>query len=126
MSQVQKRPSHKELSRKLSVARDRLSDGKWQPAFGYEGYVSFTKECEKLNLHTITEQAEALKKILQELTPDHYAGTYPPLVGSRGNIVRKELFAFCHESKFLGETLYLKFAVNEEQLFIVSFHKAKR
>jgi len=126
MSQAQKRPSHKELSRKLSVARARLNDGNWQPAFGYEGYVNFTKECEKLNLLTSKEQTEALKKVLDELNPDHYEGAYPPLVGSRGNILRKELFAFSHESEYLGVTMYLKFAVDDDQLFIVSFHKAKR
>jgi len=126
MSQAQRRPSHKELSRKLNVAKNRLNDGEWQPAFGYEGYGSFMKDCEELNLRAAPEQTEALKQVLEELTPSHYAGQHPPLAGSRGDILDKELFAFILESEFLGETIYLKFAVDEEQLFIVSFHKARR
>lgn len=126
MSQAQQRPSHKELSRKLSVAKKRLNNGEWQPAFGYESYGSFMKDCEELNLLTASEQAEALKQVLAELTPIHYKGLHPPLVGSRGEILDKELFAFVLDSKFLRETVYLKFAVDKEQLYIVSFHKARR
>ncbi len=126
MSQAQKRPTHKELSRKLNVAKNRLKDGEWQPAFGYESYGSFMKDCEELNLPTAPEQAEALQQVLEEVTPDHYIGPHPPLMGSRGEIVDKELFAFVLESKFLRETVYLKFAVDKEQLYIVSFHKERR
>jgi hypothetical protein len=108
------------------VARKRLNNGEWQPAFGYERYGSFMKDCEELDLLNASEQAEALKQVLAELTPIHYNGPHPPLVGSRGEILDKELFAFVLASKFLRETVYLKFSIDKEQLYIVSFHKARR
>jgi len=122
MSRTQRRPSHKELSRKLRVARDRLFDGKWRVV----RYRTFVEECEELNLLTAEERTDALKKVMEEITPDHYIGRHPPLKGSRGEILEMDLFEFSYKAKFLNEQVYLKFAVGEEQLFIVSFHRAKK
>lgn len=122
MSHTQDRPTHKELSGKLRVAKDRLDDGKWQPV----NYRAFVEDCEELNLQTAEERIEALKKVMEEITPEHYIGRRPPLKGNRGDILEVDLFEFEHKSGFLNERIYFKFAVGGAQLFIVSFHKSRK
>jgi hypothetical protein len=117
-----KRPSKKELAKKISLAKQHLQKENWQAL----SYNAFLEDCIELGLCTQIEVSQALLSVIEEVEADDYVGSQPPRKGSRGCILNRELFEFCRYSEPLSQRIYFKFAVDEVQLFIVSFHKARK
>jgi hypothetical protein len=116
------RPSRKELTKKLAVARKHLQNEDWQAL----SYDVLREDCEELGLCSQSEVYQALLSALEEVTVDDYIGSRPPKKGSRGCILNRELFEFCRHFEPLKRRIYFKFAVDEDQLFIVSFHRERK
>ena len=101
---IQKRPSIKELSKKLREAKEIL--------LIKEGiFAEPSKNLGELNrLDIETEELWPLvQKFLTEIEPKDYTGTRPPQKSYESRILGSELFAFSWTSKFYGRTMYLKF-----------------
>jgi hypothetical protein len=113
-----KRPSHKEIYNKILQAKDAITKGS---LFLLDPAVI---AADALNLgYLIDEISEVLIEILNELKPDYYAGTYPPQRSYESQIKESELFAFRWVSEKFGCDTYFKFALNQENLWIVSLHE---
>jgi hypothetical protein len=74
----------------------------------------------------IQEVPEILFELLQKMAPEHYAGTRPPQRSYEEDLGGSELYAFKIESKRLGCLIYLKFALQDGYLWVVSFHENKK
>ena len=66
--------------------------------------------------------ARALEVAANEIAPEHYAGTHPPMPSYEKACKDAELFVFHWDSAHFGRKMYLKFCLVKETLFIVSFH----
>lgn len=77
-----------------------------------------------LDLGIEIEQVSALLlELLQDILPRHYVGTDPPLRSYEAPILNCELFAFKVGCKRTGCLMYLKFAVKNDFLWLVSLHE---
>lgn len=70
----------------------------------------------------IREVPEILTELLEKLVPGHYAGTRPPQRSYEEDLWGSELYAFKIESTRLGNVIYVKFALQEDCLWVVSIH----
>ena len=64
-----------------------------------------------------------LLEILQKISPRHYEGTHPPQKSYKAPILECELYAFVVELKSKGCFVYLKFAIKNNFLWLVSLHE---
>lgn len=79
-----------------------------------------------LNLGIEIAQLPALLlEILSGLSPRHYVGTHPAQRSYETSIMNCELFAFKVDCKSVGCLMYLKFAVKNSFLWLVSLHENK-
>jgi hypothetical protein len=117
-----RRPTPKEITAKLALVKKHLLCKSWQAL----DYRAFREDSGELNLCSFDEQERALAEIIREISYRDYAGSHPPLKGVREAITGRELFAFTFHSKYLEKRIYFKFAVDSHQLFIVSFHRARK
>jgi hypothetical protein len=113
-----KRPSYSEIQRKIKQAKEALLDNN----------LSILKPIvialDALELGYSFEDITAiLIDLLEEIKPSHYVGESPPQRSYEDEIFRSELFAFRWASKRLGCWIYLKFAFNENRLWLISFHQ---
>jgi len=113
-----KRPSYSEIQRKLKQAQEAISNSSFvilKPS---------VIAIEALELGILFEQINPiLIDLLNEIKPANYAGTYPPQRSYEDEISQSELFAFRWKSNKLGCMTYLKFAVKEGRLWLISLHQ---
>ena len=113
-----KRPSHRELDGKLKQAREAAS--KKRIAFVEPSVIL----SDLLDLNFLVEElSDRLPEILSEIGPRNYQGRRPPEKSYERSILDYELFAFRWLSKVFGCRMYLKFAIKEDALWIVSLHR---
>ena len=112
------RPAHSELRGKILKVRAKIAAADWLMASTEKQIAEFRD----LRLWTAAEMTRALEVAANEFTPEHYAGTRPPLRSYEKACKGAELFAFCWDSAHFGRRMYLKFCFVRETLFIVSFH----
>lgn len=115
------RPSDGELDRKIKAAKAAL---KTQAGL----FANFNKvfgELDALNIEKRNQIWELIAELLEEILPQDYAGTRPPQQSYEKTIAGKELFAFCWESKKLGQRMYIKFALKDNRYYYLSLHKSK-
>ena len=116
-----KRPSHREIIGKLSGAKAAVLDGAVRLVNG-----KAMRE-DLLDMGFLMEDLpELLLPILDELNPGYYRGTRPPQKSYEETIRGCELYAFSWLSATLGCAVYFKFALQEESLWIVSFHRDRK
>lgn len=121
MIPYQGRPSHKELSGQLQKAIGLILASRWTPAIE----IKLLDDFHKLGLYTAGAQAEALVTALAEIAPGHYAGRRPPEKAYEKRVFGLDMFAFCWRSTAFRRTMYLKFCVTKDTLFILSFHESR-
>jgi hypothetical protein len=111
-------PTHKALTGKIRQAMKAIQVG--NIAFLDPDIIA----ADLLNLNCeISEVPEILTELLRKAVPDHYAGTRPPQRSYEEDLEGSELYAFKIESKHLGCLIYFKFALQEDFLWVVSFHE---
>ena len=74
----------------------------------------------------IMDISNVLSDILKEITRHDYSGQYPPQRSYESRILESELLVFKWESTRLGCKSYLKFALKENRLWLVSLHKDRK
>jgi hypothetical protein len=117
----QDRPSDGELDRKLKGAKAALK--------AYTGlFANINKAVGELNVLDVESPNqiwELIVELLEEVSPKDYAGTRPPQKSYEKTIEGVELFAFCWDSKKLGQKMYIKFALKDSRYYYLSLHRSK-
>jgi len=115
------RPSHKEISRKLTLAKEAVSENR----ISILNPVSVATDTLELGLN-LRNISNILSDLLEEIEPDDYAGQYPPQRSYEDEIKDSELLAFRWLSKKLGCRVYFKFTLKETRLWLVSLHEDRK
>ncbi|MGH9582755.1 MAG: hypothetical protein ACRD4O_07465 [Bryobacteraceae bacterium] len=122
-----RRPSYKELNKKINAARQALENNGFLPA----DYQKLAANFRDLNLFTSEEQHQALRAALHEATPDDYDGGRPPVKSYEPATLGRDLFAFAWESEYFEQCMYLKYCLvagpdEENTLYVFSLHECWR
>ena len=112
------RPSHKEINRKIKQAREAVSENQ----FSILNPVIIAADAIELGVD-LQNISFILIDLLEEITPNHYAGQYPPQRSYEHDIEGYELLAFRWLSKTLGCRVYLKFTMKGKRMWLVSLHE---
>jgi hypothetical protein len=117
-----KRPSHKELSKKIREAKKAVSENR---------IILINQDviaCDALELGYLIEQelAGVLSGLLDEISPENYAGKRPPERSYEKEIEDLDLFAFKVESSRFRCIVYVKFALAGGDIWLVSLHQDRR
>ena len=116
-----KRPSFPELNRKIRQARETALKN----CISIVNPASIAADALELGF-SVRDISNILFDILKEIKPHDYAGQYPPQHSYENSILESELFAFKWDSTRLGCKSYLKFALKENRLWLVSLHKDRK
>lgn len=112
------RPSYRELDRKLKQGREAAAAKRIRLV---EPDIILA---DLLDLdYLVGDLVEDLPAVFREIKPTHYEGRRPPQKSYERDILGSELFAFRWPSRLFGRSMYLKFAVREKVLWVVSLHR---
>jgi hypothetical protein len=115
------RPSHKEINRKIKQAKQAVSENQFSIL---NPFIIAADALELgVNLQNISY---ILIDLLEEITPNHYVGQYPPQRSYERKIEGYELLAFRWLSKKLGCRVYLKFSMKGKRMWLVSLHEDRK
>lgn len=117
-TRVKPRPSHREITGKIRAAAVALSQSRVK-IVDLESLLSDADELE----YTLDELNDVLVTLLEEASPETYAGAHPPQKSYEVGIKGADLFAFRVDSTWFGRVIYLKFAIHNDTLWLVSLHK---
>ena len=127
-----KRPSYRELDKKLTEVRSLIRDQRWLPAEVSKLKANFDSLEQRFGVDTTTteDQTTLLLKAAQEVTPDDYAGARPPQEAYEHEIKGEDLFAFRWKSVSFGNVdMYFKFCLKGtdkgRKAYICSIHEHK-
>ena len=115
------RPSHKEINRRIKQAKEAVSEN-W---FSILNPVVIAADALELGLD-LQNISYILVDLLEEITPNHYVGQYPPQRSYEHDIEGYELLAFRWLSKTLGCRVYLKFTIKGRRMWLVSLHEDRK
>lgn len=125
-----RRPSHKELSKKLREATECVQGKRWLPADPAKLKANWDELEEACGVESAAleeEQTAILVAILKEAKPEYYAGKHPPERSYERGTGGSELFAFRWQSTFFGNRMmFFKFSLvgagRGAKAFIYSVH----
>jgi len=115
------RPSHKEINHKIKQAKEAVSESQ----FSILNPVIIAADAIELGVD-LQNISYILIDLLEEITPSHYAGQYPPQRSYEHDIEGYELLAFRWLSKTLGCRVYLKFTIKGKRMWVVSLHEDRK
>jgi len=115
------RPSLKEINRKIKQAKEAVSENQ----FSILNPVIIAADALELSVD-LQSISFILIDLLEEITPNHYAGQYPPQRSYEHDIEGYELLAFRWLSKTLGCRVYLKFTIKGKRMWLVSLHEDRK
>jgi len=115
------RPSHKEINRKIKQAKEAVSENQ----LSILNPVVITADALELGID-LQNISFILIDLLEEITPNHYTGQYPPQRSYEHYIEGCELLAFRWLSKTLGCRVYLKFTIKGKTMWLVSLHEDRK
>ena len=115
------RPSHKEINRKIKQAKEAVLENR----ISVLNPVSVAADTLELGIH-LQDISYILIELLEEITPNEYAGQYPPQRSYEYEIEGYELLVFRWLSKKLGCKIYLKFTIQGNRMWLVSLHEDRK
>ncbi|MBN2568255.1 MAG: hypothetical protein JXB42_02370 [Deltaproteobacteria bacterium] len=116
-----KRPSYKELYNKIAKAKEAISKER-----------IYLLDQDVIIIHAlelgyeVKEIDTVLLEHLEDITPQHYVGSYPPQKSYEEGILNHDLFAFKVVSKRFGCDVYIKYVLKDENVWLVSFHQDRK
>ncbi len=114
----EKRPSDRELSKRLNEAKEFLKKGTGL-------FANPSKAMGELNDLSIGDANEVwllISELLEEISPHDYKGARPPQKSYEKAIAGHELLAFCWWSLKLNKEMYIKFVLKNDRFYYVSLH----
>ena len=115
------RPSYKEINHKIKQAKQAALENR----LSFIDAATIAADALELG-YMVSEISNILVDLLAEITPKAYVGQSPPQRSYEEKILQCELFPFKWVSKRLGCMVYMKFALKDEQLWLVSFHEDRK
>jgi hypothetical protein len=116
-----KRPSDRELFKRLNEAKEFLKDR--QGLFANPSKAM--GELNNLNVGDANEVWPLIKELLEEVSPKNYKGMRPPQKSYEKAIEGLELLAFSWWSPRLAKQMYIKFVLKNERYYYVSLHQSR-
>jgi len=116
------RPSHKELSKKIKQAMTAVEKGD----FRLLNMLALVSDADELGYVVDDDLADLLSELLGKSNINNYAGTRPPQKSYQQEIQGTELFAFVIEKTTLTKSVYFKFSLVEETMYLVSLHQDRK
>ena len=103
------RPSYRELDKKIKAAKNSLIERNGI----FANVNKVVGELNELEVESSDRIWKLIIELLDEISPEEYAGKRPPDKSYETKIEKTELYAFCWNSKKLGKKMYIKFALKE-------------
>lgn len=116
-----KRPSDRELNKRLIEAKNFLRD---RPG-AFANPSKAVGELNDLNIGDSHEVWSLIRELLEELTPEDYKGARPPQKSYEKAIAGLELLAFSWWSTKCAKQMYIKFVLKDERYYYVSLHQSR-
>jgi hypothetical protein len=116
-----KRPSDKEISKRIKEAREAAAEGR----IALLNQEAIASDALELGYLAEEELESVLSELLDLISPVHYTGARPPQRSYEQIIKDLELFAFDVISPRFNCSIYLKFVLSTEVLWLVSLHKSR-
>jgi len=116
-----KRPSDKEIIKRIKEAQETLSKGQ----IAILNQEAIASDALELGYFVKEELESVLSELLELISPAHYVGTRPPQRSYEQTIKDLELFAFEVTSPRFKYPIYFKFASSAGVLWLVSLHKSR-
>ncbi len=116
-----KRPSDRELTKRLNEAKEFLKNR-------YGVFANLSKavgELNDLDIGDTNEVWQLIRGVLEEITPKDYKGARPPQKSYEKAIVGLELLAFSWWSSKCAKQMYIKFVLKNERYYYVSLHQSR-
>jgi hypothetical protein len=113
-----KRPSYREIDRKLKAAESAVKSGN---VFLIKQEI-IASDALELGYLIDEELHGILSELIEATSPKDYRGTRPPQRSYEKEIEGLDLFAFQVKSVILGREVYYKFAIMDGCLYLVSLH----
>lgn len=120
LQRVPPRPSIREIDRKIQAAIEAVENDHYFPADAAKSHY----ELEELDLWEEKEIKEALLACLGEITSQDYCGRKPPERSREEVTWDCEMFAFSWDSKRFKRRMYLKYCLEDDSLYYVSWHES--
>ena len=118
-----RRPSHKECTNKIRIARELIEEPSNIQLFDP---IDLANEANDLGYLFKEELIDVLKEVLDESQPEHYVGKRPPEPSYKAELSGCELFAFrIFLSRFQCD-VYFKFALKNGRFWLVSLHRDRQ
>jgi len=112
------RPSYKEINNKIKQAKEAVLDNQ----FSILNPLIIAADGLELGVN-LEHISSILIDLLEEIAPTHYVGQHPPQRSYEHDIKGSELLAFRWLSKRLGCSVYLKFTIKGNRVWLVSLHE---
>jgi hypothetical protein len=116
-----KRPSNRELTNRLSEAKESLKirDGLFANPSKAMG------ELNDLEIGDANDVWLLIRELLEEISPKDYKGAKPPQKSYEKAIAGLELLAFSWWSPKCAKQMYIKFVLKNERYYYVSLHQSR-
>jgi hypothetical protein len=116
-----KRPSDRELSKRLDEAKEFLRNrcGVFATPSKAVG------ELNDLDIGDTNDVWRLISELLEEISPKDYKGSRPPQKSYEKVIEGSELFAFSWWSTKCAKQMYIKFVLKNERYYYVSLHQSR-
>ena len=116
-----KRPSDRELTKRLDEAKEFLKNR-------YGVFATPSKavgELNDLDIGDTNDVWQLIRELLEEISPKDYRGSRPPQKSYEKAIAGSELFAFSWWSTRCAKQMYIKFVLKNERYHYVSLHQSR-
>lgn len=116
-----KRPSDRELTKRLDEAKEFLKN-----RYGVFAIPSkVVGELNDLDIGDANDVWLLIRELLEEISPKDYRGSRPPQKSYEKAIAGSELFAFSWWSTKCAKQMYIKFVLKNERYHYVSLHESR-
>jgi hypothetical protein len=119
-----KRPSRKELFQKIKAAKKAVNEERVILLDDQE--ESIISDAFELGYDVEDELFDILSDLLTQTKPENYQGETPPQKSYEKKIKGLELFAFKVRIRSFDCNIYYKFAIRDNDLWLVSLHKDRK
>lgn len=105
----------------LRAAKEKVLKNEWDPVDPFR----LARSLRALGIFG-EDIPKALVRCLEEIQPRDYRGDFPPEASYEDACKGAQLFPFAWNSDSLGKSMYLKIAIHDERLKVVTFHPQRR